>query len=412
MDPMELRRKNWIKHEEFPYETVSGLTYDSGNYEAATDKALELFGYDELRAEQAKRRDAGDRVQLGIGISTYTEMCGLAPSRVLGSLSYGAGGWESASIRVLPTGKVEVVTGTSPHGQSHVTSWSQITADALGVPYEDVMVLHGDTRIAAKGMDTYGSRSLAVGGIAVHRTAEKVIEKAKPFAAHLLEASVDDIEFTGGAFQVRGSPEARKTLQEVALAVFAAHDYPEGLEPDFSADTTFDPENFSFPHGTHLCATEVDTETGQVQIRSYVAVDDVGRVINPQIVDGQVHGGLAQGIAQALYEEGIYDGEGNLTTGTLVDYYASEGRFNIVGYAFLAARWNLFGWSSPGWQLARGAMMLLLIGLTYVLLRRLGASRLGATLGGSVYLIAPAAADRTEPATPASGRLIVPADNW
>ncbi len=321
MDPLELRRKNWIAHEEFPYDTVSGLTYDSGNYEAATDKALALFGYDDLRAEQAERRERGDRVQLGIGISTYTEMCGLAPSRVLGTLSYGAGGWEAASIRVLPTGKVEVVTGTAPHGQGHVTSWSQIAADALGVDYDDVMVLHSDTRVAPKGMDTYGSRSLVVGGIAVHKTAEKVIEKAKPFAAHLLEASVDDIDFTDGAFQVRGSPEARKTLQEVALAVFAAHDYPEGLEPDLAAETTFDPENFSFPHGTHLCATEVDTETGRVSIRSYVAVDDVGKVVNPQIVDGQVHGGLAQGIAQALYEEAIYDADGNLTTGTLVDYY-------------------------------------------------------------------------------------------
>jgi aerobic carbon-monoxide dehydrogenase large subunit len=194
---------------------------------------------------------------------------------VLASLKYVAGGWDAATVRCHPTGKVTVVTGTSPHGQGHVTSWSQIAADALGVPYEDVTVLHGDTRIAPKGMDTYGSRSLAVGGIAVHKTAAKVIEKAKPFAAHLLEASVDDIEFTNGVFQVRGSPEARKTLQEVALAVFAAHDYPEGLEPDFSADTTFDPENFSFPHGTHLCAVEVDTETGQATIRSYVAVDDV-----------------------------------------------------------------------------------------------------------------------------------------
>jgi carbon-monoxide dehydrogenase large subunit len=321
MDPLELRRKNWIRHDEFPYETVAGLTYDTGDYEAATGRALELLGYDELRREQDERRRRGDGTQLGIGISTYTEMCGLAPSRVLGSLRYGAGGWESASVRMLPTGKVEVVTGTSPHGQGHVTAWSQIAAEALGVPFEDVTVLHGDTRVAHQGLDTYGSRSLVVGGVALHLAARKVVEKARPFAAHLLEASPDDLEFTAGAFRVRGSPEASKTIQDVALAVFAAHDYPEELEPDLTASTVFDPENFSFPHGTHLCAVEVDTETGRVVIRSYVAVDDVGRVVNPQIVEGQLHGGIAQGIAQALFEEAIYDADGNLVTGTMVDYY-------------------------------------------------------------------------------------------
>ena len=321
MEPMELRRKNWIRHEEFPYTTVAGLTYDSGNYEAATDRSLELFNYDGLRREQAERRDRGDRVQLGIGISTYTEMCGLAPSRVLGSLSYGAGGWESATVRLLPTGKAEVVTGTSPHGQGHVTSWSQIAADVLGVPFDDVDVVHGDTKMSPAGMDTYGSRSLAVGGIAVQKAAERLVEKARKVAAHMLEAAEDDLEFADGAFRVRGSPEASKTIQDVALAAFAAHDLPEGMEPTLSSDYTFDPENFSYPHGTHLCAVDVDTETGEVVIRSYVAVDDVGRVVNPQIVEGQVHGGLAQGIAQALYEEAIYDPDGNLITGTLVDYY-------------------------------------------------------------------------------------------
>jgi aerobic carbon-monoxide dehydrogenase large subunit len=320
MDPMELRRKNWIRHEEFPYTTVSGLTYDSGDYEAATDKAMTLFGYADLRREQAERRQRNDPVQLGIGISTYTEMCGLAPSRVLGSLSYGAGGWEAASIRMLPTGKVEVVTGTSPHGQGHETAWSQIAADALGVPFDDVTVIHGDTQSAPMGMDTYGSRSLVVGGIAVHIAARRVVDKARTVAAHLLEASEGDVEFAGGVFSVKGSPEARKTIQEVALAVFAAHDLPEGMEPTINADAVLDPENFSFPHGTHLCAVEVDTETGGTKIRSYVAVDDVGKVVNPLIVEGQVHGGLAQGIAQALYEEAVYDDEGNLVTGTMVDY--------------------------------------------------------------------------------------------
>jgi len=320
MDPMELRRKNWIRHEEFPYTTIAGLTYDSGNYEAATARAMELFGYDELRREQVERRERQDPVQLGIGISTFTEMCGLAPSRVLGSLSYGAGGWEAASIRMLPTGKVEVVTGTTPHGQGHVTSWSQIAADALGVPFEDVAVIHGDTQSSPQGMDTYGSRSLVVGGVAVHLAAQKVVEKAKRVAAHLLEAAEGDVQFDGGTFSVAGSPDAKKTIQEVALATFAAHDLPEGMEPSINADAVLDPDNFSYPHGTHLCAVEVDTETGQTKIRSYVAVDDIGNVINPLIVEGQVHGGLAQGIAQALYEEAVYDAEGNLITGTMVDY--------------------------------------------------------------------------------------------
>ncbi|MGH3329623.1 MAG: xanthine dehydrogenase family protein molybdopterin-binding subunit [Streptomycetales bacterium] len=320
MDPMELRRRNWITHEEFPYDTIAGLTYDSGNYEAATDKAMELFGYQALRREQDERRGRGDTVQLGIGISTYTEMCGLAPSRVLGSLSYGAGGWEAASVRMLPTGKVEVVTGTSPHGQGHETAWSQIASDALGVPFEDIEIIHGDTQSAPVGMDTYGSRSLAVGGIAVHKACEKVIDKARRVAAHLLEADPGDVEFEQGAFRVRGAPESVKAIQEVALAVFAAHDLPEGMEPTLNSDFVMDPENFSFPHGTHLCAVEVDTDTGGVHLRSYVCVDDVGTVVNPLIVEGQVHGGLAQGIAQALYEEAVYDAEGNLTTGTLVDY--------------------------------------------------------------------------------------------
>ncbi|MEU4826395.1 xanthine dehydrogenase family protein molybdopterin-binding subunit [Actinomadura citrea] len=320
IDPIEVRRRNWIGHEEFPYETIAGLTYDSGNYEAATDKALELFEYDKLRAEQLDRRERRDPVQLGIGVSTFTEMCGLAPSRVLGSLSYGAGGWEHASVRVLPSGKVEVVTGSSPHGQGHATAWAQIAADRLGVPFEDVKVLHGDTAISPKGMDTYGSRSLAVGGVALFSACEKVVDKARKVAAHLLEASEQDLEFDGGRFSVRGVQEEGRTIQEVALAAFAAHDLPDGIEPSLDSDATFDPENFSFPHGTHLCAAEVDTETGMVKLRKYVAVDDVGKVVNPLIVEGQVHGGLAQGIAQALYEEAVYDADGNLTTTTMADY--------------------------------------------------------------------------------------------
>ena len=320
MDALELRRKNWINAEEFPFTSVAGLEYDSGDYAQATQQALELIGYDELRAEQQRRRESNDPVQLGIGFSTFTEMCGLAPSRVLGSLAFGAGGWEQASIRMLPTGKVEVVTGSTPHGQGHETAWSQIVADQLGVPFEDVEVLHGDTAISSRGLDTYGSRSLVVGGTAVVKAAEKVVQKARKIAAHLLEASEDDLDFADGKFSVRGTPGAGIGIQEVALAIFAAHNYPEGVEPSIDAEATFDPENFSFPHGTHICAMEIDTETGFAKIRKYACVDDVGTIVNPLIVEGQVHGGLAQGIAQAMYEEAIYDAEGNLTTGSFVDY--------------------------------------------------------------------------------------------
>jgi len=319
VDPMAIRAQNWITHDEFPFTTVAGLEYDSGNYEAATEKAMEMFGYQELRAEQRQRREAGDRVQLGIGISTFTEMCGLAPSRVLGSLDYGAGGWEHASVRMLATGTVEVVTGASAHGQGHETAFSQIVADRLGVAFEDVEILHGDTQVAHKGLDTYGSRSLAVGGEALVRAADKVIEKAKPIAAHLLEASVDDLEFSGGRFSVRGTDQGM-AIGDIATAVFTAHDLPDGIEPTLDSDATYDPENFSFPHGTHLCAMEVDTETGGVTMRKYVCVDDIGNIINPLIVSGQVHGGLVQGIAQALWEEAVHDESGTLVSGSFVDY--------------------------------------------------------------------------------------------
>jgi aerobic carbon-monoxide dehydrogenase large subunit len=320
LDPLDVRRRNWIGHGEFPFATVTGMTYDSGNYEAATDKALALFGYEELRKEQESRRASGDRVQLGIGVSTYTEACGWAPSRILGQIRYAGGGWEQANVRVLPTGKVEVITGTSPHGQGHETAWSQIVADQLGVAFEDVEVLHGDTRTSPHGWDTYGSRSAAVGASAVVDACRRVVERATPIAAHLLECDVSDVEFTDGRFRVRGTPEGGKSLADCALAVFAAHDLPEGVEPALDAEAVYDPPNFSFPHGTHLCATEVDTETGRVSIRSYVAVDDVGRVVNPLIVEGQIHGGVVQGIAQALFEEAVYDADGNLVTGTFVDY--------------------------------------------------------------------------------------------
>jgi len=320
MDPLELRERNWIKHEEFPFTTIAGLTYDSGNYEAATAAAKELFDYEQLRMEQSERNLHASPVRLGIGISTFTEMCGLAPSRVLGSLAYAAGGWENASIRMLPTGKVEVVTGSSAHGQGHETAWSQIVADQLGVAFEDIRVLHGDTQIAPKGMDTYGSRSLVVGGTALVNACDKVRQKARVIAAAMLEVSPDDLEWDGGRWAVRGDPDQGKTIGEIAFAAFAAHNLPDGVEPSLDSDATYDPDNFSFPHGTHLCAVEVDTETGHVKIRSYVAVDDVGVVVNPLIVEGQVHGGIVQGIAQALFEEAIYDSSGNLITASLADY--------------------------------------------------------------------------------------------
>jgi carbon-monoxide dehydrogenase large subunit len=253
-DPLEVREQNWIKHEEFPFTTVAGLQYDSGNYEAATTRAKELFDYDGLRREHAERRAKGDPVQLGIGVSTFTEMCGLAPSRVLGSLSYAAGGWESASIRMLPTGKVEVVTGTSPHGQGHETSWGQIVADRLGVPFDDVEVLHGDTAVSPKGLDTYGSRSLVVGGIAVVKAADKVIEKARVIAAHVLEANPDDLEFADGRFTVKGTDQSTG-MADIAFAAFAAHNLPDGEQASLDSEETYDPDNFSNPHGTHLCST-------------------------------------------------------------------------------------------------------------------------------------------------------------
>ncbi|MFM8240474.1 MAG: xanthine dehydrogenase family protein molybdopterin-binding subunit [Actinomycetota bacterium] len=320
MDPMKLREMNWIKNTEFPYTTVAGLAYDSGNYEAATERALELFGYDELRAEQEQRRASGDPVQLGLGISTFTEMCGLAPSRTLGALKYVAGGWEHCTIRALPTGKIELITGTSPHGQGHETAWSQIASSILGVPVDDIEVVHGDTGRAPYGMDTYGSRSLAVGGQAIKKAAERLVEKARIIAAHQLECSPDDLDFIQGEFRVKGDPAKAQPLAAVAFEAFTAHNLPDGVEPTLQAEATVDPNDFSYPHGTHLAAMEVDTETGKVTIRKYVAVDDCGVQVHPLIVEGQVHGGLACGIAQALYEGVEYDSDGNLLTASLADY--------------------------------------------------------------------------------------------
>jgi carbon-monoxide dehydrogenase large subunit len=318
MDKLELRRKNFIK--EFPATMGSGLTIDSGDYVASLDKLLELLDLDGLRAEQAQRRENGTPRQLGVGFSTYNEMCGLAPSRILGAIRYAAGGWDTATIRCLPTGSIQVITGTSPHGQSHETAWAQIVADQLGCDIDAVEVLHGDTSISSIGMDTYGSRSLPVGGVALYHAAQKVIDKARQVVAHQLEVAPDDLEFADGTFTVKGSPDKEATLASVAFGAWAAHDLPDGMEPGLEATAVYDPPNFSWPAGAHAAVVEVDTETGDTRLVRYVAVDDVGTVVNPTIVDGQVHGGITQGISTALYEEGLYDEEGNLQTVNLMTY--------------------------------------------------------------------------------------------
>jgi aerobic carbon-monoxide dehydrogenase large subunit len=318
IDPVELRRKNFVK--EFPHTMASGLTIDSGDYDATLDRLLELLDLDAIRADQAARRASGDTRQIGVGFSTYNEMCGLAPSRILGAIRYAVGGWDSATIRFQPLGSVQVVTGTSPHGQSHETTFAQIVADQLGISVDDVEVLHGDTAVSQLGMDTYGSRSLAVAGVALHHAGEKIVGKARAIVAHQLEVSEDDLEFEGGTFSVKGSPDRQMTIQAVAFAAHSAHNLPDGMEPGLEETAVFDPPNFSWPGGAHAAVVEVDTDTGDTRLVRYVAVDDVGRPVNPQIVDGQVHGGITQGIAAALFEEGAYDDEGNLLTTTMTTY--------------------------------------------------------------------------------------------
>jgi carbon-monoxide dehydrogenase large subunit len=333
-DPAELRRLNFIT--EFPAPIASGLTIDAGDYHASLDVALEQVGYDDVRAEQSARRAAGDTKRLGIGLSTYVEMCGLAPSAILGAIRYSAGGWDTASIRCLPTGTVQVLTGTSPHGQGHETTWAQIVADRLGYDVDEIEVLHGDTAVVPLGMDTYGSRSLAVGGVALYFAADRIIEKATRLAAHLLGVTAGELEYDRGSFS---GGEQTVTLKELSLAAWAAHNLPEGMEPGLEASYVYDPPNFSWPAGAHIAVVEVDTETGWVELVRYVAVDDVGTVINPLIVDGQIHGGLAQGVAQALYEEAIYDDDGNLLTANMTSY--------LVPSAAEFPRWELHRTETP-----------------------------------------------------------------
>jgi aerobic carbon-monoxide dehydrogenase large subunit len=320
MDPLELRRKNFISKDNFPnYTIVSGLTVDSGDYDATLDACLEMLDYDAVRAEQRRRRDEGSTKVTGVGFSTYIEMCGLAPSRVLAALKYVAGGWDSATVEMMPTGTVRCLIGVSPHGQGHVTTFSQMVADHLGVEYEDVEVLHGDTQVVPLGMDTYGSRSLAVGGIAAWHACEKIIAKARTVVAHQLECAEEDLDFAGGTFTVKGT-DRTMGIKEVAFAAWSAHNIPDGMEPGLAGTHLYDPPNFSWPGGAHACVVEVDTETGAIDVQRYVAADDVGVVINPLVVDGQVHGGIAQGMAEALWEEGVFDEDGNLLTGNMMSY--------------------------------------------------------------------------------------------
>ncbi len=321
MDPAEVRRKNFIPPDAFPYDNGLGLLpYDSGNYEAALNKALEIVGYADFRKEQAEARKQGR--YLGLGISSYVEICGIAPSKWIGlpGEGWGAGLWESANVRVHLTGKVVVTTGSLPHGQGVETTFAQIVADELGVPYDDIVIEHSDTLGTPFGYGTYGSRSLAVGGTAVYRSVAKIKEKAKKIAAHMLEANPDDMVYENGRVYVKGSPDRAKTLGEIALQASVAYDLPEGMEPFLDETSYYDPPNCTFPFGTHIAIVEVDPDTGIVDLKRYVAVDDCGNVINPMIVDGQIHGGIAQGIAQALYERAVYDENGQLVTGTLMDY--------------------------------------------------------------------------------------------
>ena len=318
IDRVELRRRNFIT--EFPKQLSSGLTIDSGDYHASLDKLLEMLDLDVLQADQAARRERGDVKQIGVGFSTYNEMCGLAPSRILGAIRYVAGGWESATIRFQPLGSVQVVTGTSPHGQGHETAWAQIVADQLGVDVDAVEVLHGDTAVSQHGLDTYGSRSLPVGGVALWHASQKVIDKARSIVAHQLEVAPDDLEFSAGTFSVKGSPDRSMTIQAAAFEAFTAHNLPDGMEPGLEETAVYDPPNFSWPAGAHAAVVEVDTETGDTRLVRYVAVDDVGTVVNPLIVDGQIHGGITQGIATALFEEGVYDDHGNLLNTTMATY--------------------------------------------------------------------------------------------
>jgi carbon-monoxide dehydrogenase large subunit len=321
MDPAEVRRKNFIPKEEFPYTTPYGVQYDSGDYAKTFDRALEMLDLPAVRAEQASLREQG--ILRGVGYSTYTEICGLAPSRAVGPKGFGLGIglYESALVRVHPTGSVTVFTGASPHGQGHETGFAQIVADRLGVDPANVEIIHGDTATGPMGLGTYGSRSLAIGGVAAAHAAEKLALKCKQIVAFNLEASADDIEVGSGKFHLSGDPDQGMTLAEVAgCAYIDASAMPEGMELGLEQTLIYDPTNFVFPFGAHLCVVDVDAKTGKVEVKRWIAVDDCGPAVNPMLIDGQVHGGVTHGIGQALYEQIVYDDAGQLVTGTFMDY--------------------------------------------------------------------------------------------
>jgi carbon-monoxide dehydrogenase large subunit len=318
LDPVEVRRRNLIAPFENGHDVVTGLKYDSGNYQAALDKALAHVGYEQLRKEQAAARANGR--YLGIGVSTYVEICGLGPSQVAGAVGFQGGLWESAIVRFHPSGKVHVFIGASPHGQGEETTFAQVVADEIGVGVGDVKIVHGDTDTTPMGWGTYGSRTTAVGGAALAVATRKIKEKAKLLASHLLEAAVEDMDYADGKFFVKGSPDRHKTIQDIALMANVAWNLPEGMEAGLEASSFYDPPNFTYPFGAHVAVVEVDAETGHVVLKRYVAVDDCGPQINPMIVEGQVHGGVVQGIGQALWEEAVYDRNGQLLTGSLADY--------------------------------------------------------------------------------------------
>lgn len=318
MDPVDVRRKNLIPPFDNGHAVAIGLTYDSGNYEAALNKALNIIGYDQFRKEQAEARTQGR--YLGIGVTTYSEICGLGPSQVAGAVGFQGGLWESTIVRVSPTGKVQAMIGASPHGQGEETTFAQIISDEIGVPVQDVEIVHGDTNNTPMGWGTYGSRTTPVAGAALVLAARKIKEKARAMAAHLLEAAVEDIDYADGKFFVKGSPDKFKTIQDATLMATLAWNLPPGMEPGMEASQFYDPPNFVYPFGTHIAVVEVDIETGIVHLKRYVAVDDCGPQINPMIVEGQIHGGIVQGIGQALYEGAVYDDSGQLLTGSMLDY--------------------------------------------------------------------------------------------
>ena len=297
---------------------VTTLNYDSGDYPGALDKLLEHTGYAALREQQKAGPSNGKH--LGLGLSSYVEICGLGPSQVAGAIGFQGGLWESAIVRFHPTGKVHVFIGASPHGQGEETTFAQIVASEIGVDADDVKIFHGDTDATPMGWGTYGSRTTAVGGAALAVAVRKIRDKAKVLAAHLLEASVDDMEYEDGKFFVKGSPDKAKTIQDIALMANVAWDLPEGMEAGLEASTFYDPPNFVFPYGAHLAVVEVDAATGEVELKGYTALDDCGPQINPTIVEGQVHGGVVQGIGQALWEGAAYDDSGQLVTGSMLDY--------------------------------------------------------------------------------------------